>query len=88
MLGIAGMLEVAGGLLILFGLFTRPVAFILSGEMAVGYFLAHFHRSFFPISNGGEITVMLCFYFLYLSAAGAGVWSLDHLLKQNRGQVT
>jgi putative oxidoreductase len=77
MLGIAGMLEFAGGLLLLFGLFTRPTAFILSGEMAVGYFRAHFPRSVFPINNFGEITVMLCFFFLYLSAAGAGPWSLD-----------
>ncbi len=83
-LGIAGMLEVAGGLLLLLGLFTRPVAFILSGEMAVGYFRAHFHRSLFPINNGGEITVMLCFFFLYLSAAGPGPLALSNLLKQKR----
>jgi putative oxidoreductase len=88
LLGIAGMLEVAGGFLVLIGLFTRPAAFILAGEMAVGYFRVHFPRSVFPISNGGEITVFLCFYFLFLSAAGAGVWSLDYLLKQRRGQVT
>ena len=85
MLGIAGMLEFAGGLLILVGLFTRPTAFILSGEMAVAYFMGpHWSRSFFPISNFGEITVILCFYFLYLSAAGAGVWSLDRLLSKSR----
>ena len=83
-LGIAGMLEVAGGFLVLIGLFTRPTAFILSGEMAVGYFRAHFPRSFFPLLNGGEITVMLCFYFLYLSASGPGPWSLDHFRKQKR----
>lgn len=88
LLGIAGMLEVAGGFLVLVGLFTRPVAFILSGEMAVGYFMAHLPRNFFPINNGGEITVMLCFYFFYLSAAGPGPLSLDNLLKQNRGQST
>jgi putative oxidoreductase len=82
------MFEFAGGLLVLVGLFTRPTAFILSGEMAVGYFRAHFPRSLFPINNFGEITVMLCFYFLYLSAAGPGVWSLDYFLKQKRGQVT
>jgi putative oxidoreductase len=81
LLGIAGMLEVAGGFLVLIGLFTRPVAFILSGEMAVGYFRAHYPRSFFPVNNAGEITVMLCFFFLYLSAAGAGVWSVDRLRK-------
>ncbi len=84
LLGIAGMLEVAGGFLLLIGLFTRPVAFILSGEMAVGYFRAHFPRNFFPLLNGGEITVMLCFVFLYLSAAGGGPWSADRLLRRKR----
>src|SRR5262245_29518749 len=88
LLGVAGILEVVGGALILVGLFTRPVAFILAGEMAVGYFRAHFPRSFFPINNFGEITVMLCFYFLFLSSAGAGVWSLDYLLKQKRAKIT
>ena len=82
MLGVGGMLEVAGGLLILAGLFTRPTAFILSGEMAVAYFRAHWPRSFFPINNFGEITVILCFYFLYLSASGAGAWSLDRVLSK------
>ena len=84
MLGIAGMLEVAGGLLILAGLFTRPTAFILSGEMAVAYFMAHWPRSFFPINNLGEITAILCFYFLFLSAAGGGAWSLDRVLNTPR----
>ena len=82
------MMEVAGGLLLLFGLFTRPTAFILSGEMAVGYFRAHFPRSFFPILNQGEITVMLCFFFLYLSAAGAGAWSLDHAMRHKSKSLT
>src|SRR4051794_10931603 len=82
LLGIAGMIEVAGGFLLLIGLFTRPVAFIVCGEMAVGYFRAHFLRNFFPILNGGEITVMLCFFFLFLTAAGGGVWSVDHYLKR------
>ena len=81
MLGIAGMLEVFGGALLLIGLYTRPVAFILSGEMAVGYFRTHWPRSFFPINNFGEITVMLCFFFLYLSAVGGGPWSLDRVLR-------
>ena len=80
LLGIAGILEAAGGLLVLAGLYTRPVAFILCGEMAVAYFLAHWPRAWFPINNSGEITVFFCFYFLYLSAAGAGVWSLDRFL--------
>src|SRR4026209_352511 len=66
MLGIAGMLEVAGGFLLLIGLFTRATAFVLCGEMAVAYFRAHYPRSFFSISNSGEITLMLCFFFLYL----------------------
>src|SRR5262249_22479308 len=86
LLGIAGMLEVAGGFLVLIGLFTRPTAFILAGEMAVGYFRVHFPRSVFPINNGGEITVFFCFFFLYLVAAGPGVWSLDYLLRGKRGR--
>src|SRR2546428_7887940 len=68
MLGIAGMLEVVGGLLLLVGLFTRITAFIVCGEMAVAYFRAHLPRSFFPINNFVEITAMLCFFFLYLFA--------------------
>src|SRR5262249_45970953 len=84
LLGIAGMLELFGGILLLLGLFTRPTAFILSGEMAVGYFRAHLPRDFFPIANQGEITVMLCFFFLFLSAAGAGPWSLDALRRAPR----
>jgi len=79
MLGIAGMLEVFGGALLLAGLFTRPVAFIMAGEMAYAYFRAHWPRNFFPILNMGEITVMLCFVFLFLSATGGGRWSLDQL---------
>jgi putative oxidoreductase len=79
-LGIAGMLEVAGGALLLLGLFTRPTAFILCGEMAVAYFRAHHPRNIYPLLNGGEITVLFCFLFLYLVAAGAGHWSLDRLL--------
>src|SRR5262245_59614414 len=80
MLGIAGMLEVAGGALLALGLFTRITAFVVCGEMAVAYFRAHFPRSLYPINNFGEITVMLCFVFLYLIAAGPGPWSLDHAL--------
>lgn len=75
--GIAAILEFFGGLLILFGLFTRPVAFILSGQMAVAYFMAHAPRGFWPIANGGELAVFYCFVFLYLAAAGGGPWSLD-----------
>ncbi len=77
LIGVAGILEVVGGLLVLIGLFTRPVAFILSGEMAVAYFMAHAPKAFLPLLNGGELAVMFCFVFLYLSVAGAGVWSVD-----------
>ena len=79
-MGLAGVLEVFGGTLILLGLFTRPVAFILSGQMAVAYFQAHFPRSFWPVLNGGEPAVLFCFLYLYFAAAGAGPWSLDALL--------
>ena len=75
--GVAGILELVGGVLIVLGLFTRPTAFILSGQMAVAYFLAHASRSFYPLLNGGELAVLYCFIFLYLAAAGAGPWSLD-----------
>jgi putative oxidoreductase len=77
LLMVAGTLELVGGALILVGLFTRPVAFILSGMMAVAYFMAHFPQGFFPAANGGEAAMLYCFIFLYLSAAGGGVWSLD-----------
>lgn len=82
MLGVAGVLETFGGGLILLGLFTRPVAFLLSGEMAIGYFRTHAPRSFWPLINGGEITVLYCFLFLWLSTAGPGPWSLDKLLRK------
>jgi putative oxidoreductase len=77
----AGSLEFFGGLLIMIGLFTRPVAFILSGMMAVAYFMAHAPRGFLPLVNGGEPAVVYCFVFLYLAAAGGGPWSLDALLR-------
>jgi putative oxidoreductase len=79
--GLAGILEIVGGILLVLGLFTRPVAFILAGEMAVAYFMAHAPQSFFPIVNRGESAVLFCFIFLYLVFAGAGVWSIDHLRK-------
>lgn len=82
--GLAGILETFGGLCILLGLFTRPVAFILAGEMAVAYFQAHFPRSFFPIISGGESAVFFCFFYLYLMFAGGGAWSLDHLIASSR----
>jgi putative oxidoreductase len=82
MLGLAGMIETFGGALILLGLFTRPVAFLLSGEMAVGYFRTHAPQGFWPLLNGGELAVFYCFMFLWLSSAGAGPWSCDHLLRK------
>jgi len=77
--GIAGILEVLGGLLLLVGLFTRPVAFVLSGEMAVAYFYAHAPQGFWPVLNQGAPAAVYSFLFLYLSAAGGGPWSLDAL---------
>jgi putative oxidoreductase len=80
--GIGGMLEAVGGGLLLFGLFTRPVAFLLSGEMAVAYFQFHQPNGFWPIVNGGQPAVLYCFIWLYLSAAGPGPWSLDALRRK------
>jgi putative oxidoreductase len=80
--GVAGMFELIGGILLILGLFTRPVAFILSGEMAAAYFIDHFPRGFFPLLNHGELAVILCFTFLYLAFAGAGPWSLDALRRR------
>lgn len=83
----AGVLEVFGGALIVLGLLTRPVAFLLAGEMAVAYFQAHFPRSFWPVMNGGEGPVLFCFIFLHLFAVGAGPWSVDGVLRR-RTQAT
>lgn len=82
--GLAGILEVVGGALILIGLFTRPVAFILCGFMAVAYFMAHASQGngLLPMLNGGELAVLYCFVFLYLVFAGAGAWSVDAALKR------
>jgi putative oxidoreductase len=85
-LGLAGVLETFGGALMLVGLFTRPVAFLLSGEMAVAYFQAHFPRSMWPALNGGEPAYLFCFIWLFFSAAGPGVWSVDALLRKSRGE--
>lgn len=82
LLGFAGILEFFGGLCILLGLFTRPVAFVLSGQMAVAYFMAHAPNGFWPLANRGELAVLYCFAFLYLAAAGGGAWSLDNLLRR------
>ena len=76
-MGAAGILECFGGLLLLLGVFTRPVAFLLCGEMAVAYFTAHAPRGFWPMLNRGEVAVLYCFIFLYLAVAGGGPWSLN-----------
>ena len=83
LMGLAGVLEVFGGLLILIGLFTRPVAFVLCGFMAVAYFMAHASQGsvLVPMLNGGELAVMYCFVFLYLVYSGAGAWSVDAMRK-------
>ena len=78
---VAGALETFGGLFLLIGLFTRPVAFLLSGEMAFAYFMGHAPQGFWPVLNQGHPAVLFCFLFLYLSAAGAGPWSLDAMRK-------
>jgi putative oxidoreductase len=77
LLWVQGILEVVGGILLVLGLFTRPVAFILAGDMAVAYFMAHAPRNFFPLLNGGEAAILYCFIFLFLFVAGGGVWSID-----------
>jgi putative oxidoreductase len=82
--GIGGLLEVIGGLLLLLGLLTRPVAFLLAGEMAVAYFQFHFPKSFWPVVNGGVPAALYCFIWLYISAAGPGPWSLDALRRPVR----
>jgi len=77
LMGIQGLIELVGGVLIVVGLFTRPVAFILCGDMAVAYFMSHAPASFFPIVNRGDAAILYCFVFLYLAVAGGGAWSLD-----------
>jgi putative oxidoreductase len=86
LIGLAGILELVGGFLIVIGLFTRPVAFILSGEMAAAYFMGHASRGspILPMLNQGELAVEWCFVFLYLAAAGAGAWSVDNALSRPR----
>ncbi len=79
----SAIIEFTGGILLIPGLFTRPVAFLLSGEMAFAYFLVHAPKSFFPVINGGELAIVYCFLFFYLADAGGGAWSLDALLKKN-----
>ncbi len=79
---IAGALELVGGALLIVGLFTRPVAFILAGEMAIAYWMAHAPKSVFPLLNGGDSAILYCFVFLYLAFAGGGPWSLDALRRR------
>lgn len=82
--GLIGVLEVFGGLLLLVGLFTRPVAFVLSGSMAFAYWMAHAPRGFFlwTVGNGGDAAVLYCFLFLYIAAVGGGAWSLDKMMNK------
>ena len=84
LVGAAGLLELVGGALVLVGLFTRPVAFVMSGLMAFAYFLAHAPEAFWPIVNGGELAVLYCFVFLYFAAAGGGPLSVDHWWSERR----
>ncbi|MBB4005582.1 DoxX family protein [Aurantimonas endophytica] len=84
----AGVIEVAGGLLLAIGLFSRPVAFVLSGLMAFAYFIAHSSNGFFPVLNHGEAAMLYCFLFLYISAAGPGLWSLDAITEQRAGATS
>lgn len=84
LVGAAGILETFGGALLVLGLFTRPVAFLLAGEMAYAYFFRHAGRSFWPILNGGELSALYSFLFLYFAAAGGGPWSLDAVWRRKR----
>jgi putative oxidoreductase len=86
LLGVASVLETFGGTLLLVGLFTRPIAFLLAGEMATAYFLNHAPRGFWPLVNRGEPAVFFCFTWLYFAAAGAGPWSLDALRERSMGR--
>jgi putative oxidoreductase len=79
--GFAGMLEIVGGALLVLGLFTRPVAFILSGEMAFAYWMGHAPNSMYPILNRGDAAILYCFIFLYLAFRGGGEWSLDRMVR-------
>lgn len=83
LLGVAGLIELAGGGLLLLGLLTRPVAFLAAGEMAYAYFHAHAPGGFWPINNHGELAVLFCFIWLYVAAAGPGPWSVDAMISRN-----
>lgn len=84
LMGLAAVLELAGGVLLLLGLFTRPVAFILSGEMAAAYWMAHAPQSTFPLQNGGDAAILFCFVFLYITFAGPGAWALNGKMGRRR----
>jgi len=82
--GVAGVLEFLGGAVLLLGLFTRQIAFLLCGEMAFAYFVAHFPRGFWPLNNSGELSVLFCFIFLYFVFAGGGPWGIDRILDRKK----
>jgi putative oxidoreductase len=77
-----GVLELVGGLMLIAGFWTRLAAFVLSGEMAVAYWMAHAPQSFYPLLNGGEAAVLFCFVFIYIAASGPGAWALDNARRQ------
>ncbi len=87
-MGLAGVLETVGGLLLILGLFTRPVSFVLAGEMAVAYFQGHYPQSFWPSTNMGTPAILYCFIFLYFVFAGAGPWSVDAMIARSKGGRT
>jgi putative oxidoreductase len=88
LMGLAGIIEFVGGVLIAVGLFTRYVAIIASGEMAFAYFMSHYPQGFWPIENGGEFAVLYCFVFLYIAARGSGLWCLENVLRARRAAAT
>lgn len=88
LLYVQGLIEIVGGILLLIGAYTRVVASILAGDMAVAYFMRHFLRDFFPLANGGDLAVVLCFIFFYLVFSGGGAWSVDRAIEQRRPGAT
>jgi len=86
LLGVQGIIELVGGTLLALGFLTRPVAFVLAGDMAVAYFMRHAPRDFFPALNGGKLAILYCFVFLYLFVAGGGVWSVDEWRATSRSR--
>jgi putative oxidoreductase len=86
LMGMAGVIEFFGGLLVAMGFLTGYVAFIASGEMVFAYFMGHFPKGFWPIENVGELAVLYCLIFLYMASRGSGIWSIDSALERNRGR--